>query len=361
VEIGDQTKRLAARGVETGRRGRERIGSTEPGARTGTAVRAVLGELARLPIVTAVGDAVRAKNTIRPLLEAVRRQPDDPWANLHAGEALRAAEQDMGWYVRFRTVTDPSSVLVRLALRSAVALGRDRPEEAGAQHRVDGAEVLLRRAYALALGRTRADATDLDAFHVIGRIFLAQAMPGAAYRALHTGFRQAVAGGAPPDPAALVTLARASLALGRLDEARSHAAAAIGLGCSVGNEVLADLVFDDSATSTSTSSSTRSRISRFTTLMERVTDDDRAAYYGTNRSASSVLRTFQAEQWSKTTSTVSRGLATGRRSVATARGLSPSLGRLLDDRGRGAAAAIRTASADSADRQTDPQDKEHTT
>lgn len=345
-------QRLADQGTEAGRQGVSRIGSTDAGTKAGAAARAVLGELARMPVITAVSDGVQAKNATQPLLERVRAEPDDVWANLYAGEALRAVERDMGFYVRFRAVTDPSSVLLRVAVRSAAALGpsgEPSDESAGEgggrfdRTSVDGAEILLRRAYAIALARTRSDGADLDAFHAIARVYLAQAMPGAAHRALHTGFDRAVADGAPPDASALTTLSRASLALGRNEEARGHASAAIGLGCSIGYEVLADLVFDGP----SSERSAGERVTAFVSLMERVTDEDRSAYYGINRSASTVIRTFNAEQWSKTKETASRGVATGRRSLATARGLSPSRGRLLTDRGRGTADAVKSAWAES--------------
>jgi hypothetical protein len=200
--------------------------------KTGAAVRRVAGRLSQVPLLGIGGHAVQACHGVGVLTERVRVHPQHPVYHLWLAEALARAERDATRVRIARGATsavfNPTSLVVREAVRASVTLARAEDEPASRR--------VLRSAWCLACARVQLDPADHEALHVMARVYLAHGMnaQAAQFAALATS------AGAPAE--SLVTRARALCRDGRLEAAQHDAQRAVQHGCSVGNEVLAEVL-----------------------------------------------------------------------------------------------------------------------
>jgi hypothetical protein len=132
----------------------------------------------------------------------------------------------------------------------------------------------------------RGNPRDAVALHALARAHLATARPDLAGQPA----KLAVAAGAGPDRArALVTLAQTYLALDKNASAGNVARKAVDAGCSLGWEVLAELLYRDGAPESDT---WPRRHRHYVELRARVTDDDRRAYHGVHRTSAEIARSL---------------------------------------------------------------------
>lgn len=287
-------RQAAARLGERGRTGRDellaRAGSSAAGAAVGERARA-LGRLAqRVPLLTAPADLFRERNNVEPLLAAVRARPDDALVHLWLGEALLAMQAEARRFEIARSVVNPAAALLRETVKAAAALGATP---------ADPATAVLARARVLAALAVRAEPRDAAALHVLARADLATGHPERAVQPA----KLAVAA-ASHDPArgpegtlrgqALVTLARAYLALGRDASAANVARKAVDAGCSLGRLVLAELLYRGDEAAGADPGTARHRA--YVEHRGLVTEADRRAYHGVHRNAGEVARAVLGRQ-----------------------------------------------------------------
>ena len=283
--------------VESGRAVRDDAVRRGAGTRVGGAIGTGMGYLGQylgaLPVLSLPRAVVDQRRGVVRLTEAVAADPDDPVPAVQLADALRLMDRDLKLVLAVRTVVlNPCAPLVAEASRMAHALGHG--------ELVNPAEAMLRRAYALALDRVRADEGDAEALHVAARVFLAR---GAAVAGLPPARAAVAAASGPLQGQALVTLARLHLANGDSAAARAHAEAAVAAGCSLGLRVLADLIFKDdsrAAEEDPTGGTTAERVGAYRQLLGQVDPDDDAAYRGYVRPGTADLyRAVLADQAGK--------------------------------------------------------------
>jgi hypothetical protein len=276
----------------------EAAADSRRGAAVGRATRRVAAELQGLPGLSAPADVLRAKNAIGDLAARVEAEPDNPYAYLWLGEALKALERDTRVYVVIRALAQPGSLASRYVLKVGAGIG--------AETAVSASDEMLRRAFALADQRLRRDDFDADALHAIARVYLAKGAPETAVHPATLALRDP---SHPSSGAFFFTLARAYLAAGQLPAARRAAERSIAAGTTLGYELLADLLFAGDA-----ESETKERHQEYVQLFGQVAAADRTAYYGVDRSGSDALKTVLASQKAKLVESVERGKS-GFRSV----------------------------------------------
>lgn len=259
-----------------------RAARSEKASRLGAGVRRGTQELAALPLLSAVGDAAHARNGVRSAVKQVQERADDPLPAAQLAECLRRTEADLKAYRLTRTVTSPTSVLVRSGLRTTAALGKEQPSGGPLSVRA------ARRAESLAIAQLRREPGSQAALDTLARVAILDGRPQEARRFA----RLATKGG---DARALVTLARCYLLAGMRVEAARTAALAVRRGSSVGFEVLAELALTDAGTP-----AYREQMAVYERLLGRVSRPDYQAYYGVPRSAGSFARSFLLAQGGRT-------------------------------------------------------------
>ena len=257
-----------------------RAGASAAGAALGARAR-VLGRAAgRLPLLSAPMDLLGERHAVDALVAAVRTDPGDVMAHLWLGEALRTLQADARRLDQVRAVAaavNPATFVVRAALRTAATLGAA-PQDPASQ--------VLARCRHLAAAALRENPRDAVALHALARAHLATARPDLAGQPA----KLAVSAGAGADRArALVTLARVYLALGKDASAGNVARKAVDAGCSLGWEVLAELLYRDGAPE---SDAWPRRHRHYVELRARVTADDRRAYHGVHRTSAEIARSL---------------------------------------------------------------------
>jgi hypothetical protein len=231
---GEYARKLEATCASAREGGARAVGRVPPEAveRTGAAVRRVAHGLSKVPLIGVSGQAVQACHGVALLAERVRVNPQHPVYHLWLAEALLRTERDA---TRVRVargatsaVLNPASLVFREAIRASVTLARADDEPASRR--------VLRSAWCLACARVRHDPADHEALHVMARVYLAHDMnPQAAQFA-------GLAAGAGAPAESLVTRARALCRDGQLQDAQHEARRAVQRGCSLGNEVLGEVL-----------------------------------------------------------------------------------------------------------------------
>jgi hypothetical protein len=268
-----------------------RAGRSEKASRMSAGVRRGTQELAALPLLSAVGDAAHARNGVRRAVKRARERTEDPLAAAQLAECLRRTEADLKAYRLTRTVTSPTSLLVRSGVRTAAAVGREDNSAGPLSARA------ARRAESLAVKELRRQPGASAACDALARVAMLDGRPDDAARFA----RVAAADG---DAGPLVTLARAYLAGGVRVEAARTAALAARRGSSVGYEVLAELALQDAG-----GAAYRDQMAVYERLLGRVRKQDYEAYYGVPRSAGSFARSFLLSQGGRTWKVTRRGSA----------------------------------------------------
>lgn len=103
----------------------EEAGSSDTGAKIGDKARNVATVLARLPVVSAMTDAAKARHGVSELHSQLVENPADPFNALWLAEALDRVEQDLDRYRRVRSMTSATYGIRRAAILGALALGAD--------------------------------------------------------------------------------------------------------------------------------------------------------------------------------------------------------------------------------------------
>jgi hypothetical protein len=259
-------------------------GSTNTGGRVGELARRFGGEMSGIPLLSLPRDLIRERSDITRLTDDVRQDPTDLYACLFLAEALATLERDMELYQVAQGIANPQAAVTRQAVKTLAGLG-------SGTH-VPASERMLRRSYALATARLKGG-HDADACHVIARVYLAKHKADVATKPAKLALSE---DDHPGRGAFLVTLARAYFGSTHFASARRAAELAVEAGCSVGYQVLADLLFE-SATDRHGTRSERRR--RFEELAAKVSDDDKRAYYGSRRSPWEIGRAVWMDQLNK--------------------------------------------------------------
>jgi tetratricopeptide (TPR) repeat protein len=259
-----------------------------PPGRAG-ALAATIGGIARrhrkrfgaLPGVTAPVDLIAARHCVDILADRLKEDPTDPRRHVWFAEALQHTRRDIRTWARLRTVMEPSSLLVRTAVRGVTQLGEDGSAE-------DAETRLLRRAFAISASRVRGGEADPVVLHVLARVYLARGMPAEALRLAGQAF--AIESDERAD--VLVTTARALRRMRRREDAARAAERAVDLGTTLGYDVLARLMTTDGA-------QLRRDPGRLIELRRKVRAEDRVRYAGAARSGAEIARAVKTAQWQK--------------------------------------------------------------
>lgn len=276
----------------------EQSAATRAGRATGTAVRAMANAARRLPLTGLTTDTIAARHGLGPLTEHLRANPSDPMAGARLVDALARAATERRRYRNVRTVVDPTSWVTRAVSGSVGSIGRDvDPDQ----------DRLARSTWALAVSVIRQDPANGGAWHALALVHLARGDGDGARR-----FAEIAALADPSErPVALVTLARADLALGDVDAAHRSAAAAAGAGQTMGWDVLAD-AHTAAAVDADDIGSRGPHLDEAARCRALVDDDDRARYTGVHTNAGVVVRAVADAQRAKTAALAERARAATR-------------------------------------------------
>ncbi len=282
VELKDQALAKTDEGLAA-------FADTSAGQKTVRFVERAQQEIAQLPGVTAIADTSRSMHGVAALSQRVVDEPTDPWSHLWLAEALGKMKRTQRVTSGVRAVVEPSSLLTRTAIG-----GLNQLASGGASLE----ERLLRRAYVLACQALRTDVSG-DTLHVLARVYRAVGKLDEARVAL----RPALLLDGDHAAHAHVTSARLHYEARDFAQARLAAQTALTLNCTLGNEVLADLL---SAEASGGVSARAQAVQAAAELRGTVERSDLAAYYGTYSATGEALAAAFTAQKTKTTEAASR-------------------------------------------------------
>ena len=287
------TKAAASTGREKIQTKSDELSETESGKRVGGAVRKVGQVVSGLPILSAVIDAIRAKNCVDLLQLRFQQEPQNPYTNLWLAESLIKTSQDISKYRYVRGAIDPSSFLIAGAMKKTAEIGKDS---------IPTDEKLLRRAWILAIKNLKKSPRDSETLDVLARVYLAK---GDRHRAIATAKAAILAD--QRNPIARVTLGRALLADRKFTQARDVGVSAVQAGSTLGYLISAEASQIESRDGNRVHVS--ERVKAFEKLVANVTSVDRILYSGAYREPAEIAlatKTSQTEKIGKTWTTAKR-------------------------------------------------------
>jgi hypothetical protein len=287
------TKAAASSGIEKIQTKSDEVSETESGRMAGSAVRKVGQIISGLPILSAVIDAVRAKNCVDLLLLRLQQEPHNPYTNLWLAESLIKTSQDMTKYRYAKGMIDPSSFFIGGAMTKTAEIGKDS---------ISTDEKLLRHAWILAIRNLKKSPRDSGALDVLARVYLAK---GDRRRAIATAKAAVLAD--QRNPIARITLGRALLADREFTQARDAGVSAVRAGSTLGYLISAEATQLESRDGNKVHVS--ERVKAYEEQVANVTSADRILYSGAYREPDEIVqatKTSQTEKVGKTWTTAKR-------------------------------------------------------
>ena len=287
------TKAVANTGKEKIREKSDEVSETASGKRVGGAVRKVGQVVGGLPILSAVVDAIRAKNCVDLLMLRFKQEPQNPYTSLWLAESLIKTSQDMSKYQYVKGAVDPSSFLIAGAMKKTAEIGKDA---------IATDEKLLRSAWILAIKDLKKSPRNSEALDVLSRVYLAK---GDRHRAIATAKAAVLAD--PRNSIARVTLGRGLLADRKFTQARDIGVSAVRAGSTLGYLISAEASQLESRDGNSVHLSERVRA--YDQEVAKVTSVDRILYSGAYREPGEVAQATklsQADKAGQTWTTVKR-------------------------------------------------------
>jgi hypothetical protein len=273
--LGEEVVSSSTQLVSEGRKMADEALASAAGTRVGSVVghrsRQLFGFLGQLPVLSVAVDAMRARHGVDHLYELVRAQPTEPRPYIWLAEAMRRVDEDRRRYIAVRAVIDPTSIVARAALTATTSLGAEQREPTSMR--------ILRNAFVLAVQRLRAGSGDGDTLDVLARVYLFMGdLPEGARFAKLSILAE------PENGHRMFTLARAYQALGQSANARRAAELAVTRGCSVGHDILAEMVLSGE------SLTPQVRIGEYSRLKDLVSTADRQVYWGPSVEGLDILQ-----------------------------------------------------------------------
>jgi hypothetical protein len=246
-------------------------GQTEQGMINGQKVRSVLSAMSKLPILTAVTDAFKARNGIPYLHSQFLEQPDNAEVALWLAESMGRTQADVAMFQNLRSATDPTYYVVFKSIKAATNLGV-KPEDQTERK-------LLQHAFTIAKQNVAQNPNDSNSLHVLGRVYFAMKDMESS---LVSCKMSVIADRNSPLP--WVTIAKIEIVSGKLDDAKFAAQRAIDLGNTMGHELLANIMVIESGENAS-----MSVLKEFSAKIDLVQREDRSAYLGVSMDATSMF------------------------------------------------------------------------
>ena len=277
------TKAAASTGKEKIQTKSDELSETVSGKRVGGAVRKVGQVVGGLPILSAVVDAIRAKNCVDLLLLRLKQEPQNPYTNLWLAESLIKTSQDMTKYRYAKGAIDPSSFFIGGAMKKTAEMGKDS---------IPTDEKLLRHAWILASRNLKKSPRNSGALDVLARVYLAK---GDRRRAITTAKAAVLAD--QRNPVARITLGRALLADKRFNQARKVGISAVQAGSTFGYLISAEASQLESRDENKVNVS--DRIKAYEKEVANVTSADRILYIGAHRELDEIVQAMKKSQTEK--------------------------------------------------------------
>ncbi len=273
MEIKDQSSQIVSELVAS-------AGATGAGGSIGNHARSLGAILASLPVLSSIGDTIRARHGIDQLAAVLAEDPRNPVPAVHLAEAMHRCESDMATYTKIRSMTSLTYAMRRQLITSTLELGTDAVDPVKTR--------LLKSAFGRTRKRLSSTPNDAEALDLTARIYL---MTGHFSEAATTA--KIAVSADPMYGNAWVTLARAYLSLGMAANAANAARIAVDLGAGYGHLLLASAeLHDDNADASSA-------ISRYESTKAKITDQDRLDYLGFVTDGRQVFDTILSNQGDK--------------------------------------------------------------
>lgn len=200
---------------------------TSVSVQVGDATRKVLGFYQQIPILSAPGDLIRAKNGVQLIVAFIQADPSSPAGYIWLADAVTRARADGLKLAVVRAVLDPIGIVEYAAIRVGSQLGL---EESIPQS-------VRRKAFALAVARLRSDPSESSSLYYASRVYLSQGHP---HQALRFALMAARTSGSEPLPHVVSGLAFAQL--GRYAEAETVGLMLLNRGSSLGLLPIAECI-----------------------------------------------------------------------------------------------------------------------
>jgi len=163
-EIGNMTKDIANESMKLGEELFGEVGKTNVGKKIGNTSRKFIKILMKIPLLTITSDVIKSKNGVNELYQLVQEDPCDAERYIWLAEAMKRVKRDRNIYIGFKNIIDPSSIIFRETIKTAIKLGLEE---------TDPIEIkILKNAYSLSIKELKNNPRDAKNLHVLSRVYL---------------------------------------------------------------------------------------------------------------------------------------------------------------------------------------------
>jgi tetratricopeptide (TPR) repeat protein len=195
----------------------------------GDATRSFIRAYQKVPLISAPGDLIRAKNGLAALTAQIQAEPGNPATYLWLADAVDRAQKDGLALAAIRSLVDPTAIAEFLAIRTAGRLGIDETPQT----------ILRKSAFGLANRRLRSNPDHSPSLYFLSRVYLAQKQPQQALR-----FAWRAMARDPAEALPTVVAGLALLQLGRVQQASTLGWHVVDRGSTLGLIPLARMTRD---------------------------------------------------------------------------------------------------------------------
>lgn len=263
------------------------ISKTDFGKKVGVGSRKFVEIVSQLPILTLSSDIIKSKNGINELYDILKKDKNNPENYVFLAEAMRRVERDKKIYFGFKTVMNPTSIIFRESIKTAVSIGLDES---------DPTEIkLLKNAFYLCVSKLKIQPKDSITLHALARVYLLMGLNEDCIRFCKLAILADSRNKLP-----YITLARAYIAIEQYDNANKSANIAITYEKYYAYEILSQLVM------LANNNDIQQKIEEYSLYRDKISKEDRKIYLGVSIDEVSVLETIGKEQLTKATNLIDK-------------------------------------------------------
>ena len=265
----------------------EEISNTEVGKYVGSGTRKLGAVVSKIPVLSLASDIIKSKNGINELYELIKEDHYKAEYYIWLAEAMKRVEVDRKIYTGFRTIINPSSLIVRETIKSSMSMGLEKTDVSDVR--------ILKNAYCLSVVELRKNPKNANNLHVLARVYL---LTGHIKESIKFCKLAILADSNNKLP--FITLSRAYLINGQYLDSKKAATIAISNKLNYAYEILAKLLLIDE------SQGATDKIEKYSSLRDKISLNDKKIYLGYAINEDSIIENIGKEQITKFNNIISK-------------------------------------------------------
>lgn len=279
-DIVGKTKILVSETAQISHEALEEISNSNVGKYVGSNTRKLGSVISQIPVLSLASDIIKSKNGINELYQLIKDEPYNPEYYIWLAEAMRRVDVDRKIYTGFRTIINPSSIIVRNTLKSSMSMGLEKTDVFDIR--------ILKNTFCLSVAALRRNPKNSKNLHVLARVYL---LTGHIKESIKFCKLAIIAN--PNDKLPFITLSRAYLIKGEYINSKKAAEIAISNKLYYAYGILAELVLIEE------SDNSVNKIEIYSLLRDKVSSKDKKIYLGYAANEDSIIDNIGKEQFAK--------------------------------------------------------------